>query len=48
MYRVFNKRSNTTASFAGHLKFPEQMTCVHAIWVNSSKSKKLKSGHYTF
>ena len=40
IYRVPQKRSNITASFAKHLKFQESMSFIHILWVNSEKSNK--------
>ena len=39
IYRGLHEKGNTTASFVEHLKFLEQMPFIHALWVNSDKSK---------
>ena len=49
--QYYHQRSNISASFTEHLKVQEKMTFIHALWVNTNKSKQKitrKSRHYTF
>ena len=51
LYKVLHERSNITASFTSfknRLKFQENITSAHAVWVSSGKSKKVEKKDYTF
>ena len=47
IYIVLHERSNDTASFAEHLKFPEQMTLAEVFWVKRGKTKQKKQNKDT-
>ena len=40
IYRVLHERSNNTAPFPEHLKFPEKMTFTEMFWVKRGKKKR--------
>ena len=42
---MLHERSNITASFAEHIKFPEKLTFTHDRWINSGKSKQKTLNH---
>ena len=49
--QYYHQRSNISASFTEHLKVQEKITFIHALWVNTNKSKQKitrKRRHYTF